>query len=213
VAHSIPQPCVKLLKVLSVWAKTTKIYKYKKFALNTSFEPSICIKIILFLPFSCSRHCVAGQSNLAWFDSDSAVQPFGQRENLNMRNSAHLIALGTALALLVATPILTIAQDTKKPVAGDKASPKKDSSAKTEPKKTSTGTIQITEGKDGKFRYKLVDADNKFIFGALTGYESKEDAAKGVQNMKDVLSTAKITYPPKAIESEKKSEPAKKKNS
>jgi hypothetical protein len=28
-----------------------------------------------------------------------------------------------------------------------------------------------------------------------------------------VLSTAKITYPPKAIESEKKSEPAKKKNS
>jgi hypothetical protein len=41
----------------------------------------------------------------------------------------------------------------------------------------------------------------------------KTDAAKGVQNMKDVLSTAKITYPPKAIESEKKSEPAKKKNS
>ena len=31
--------------------------------------------------------------------------------------------------------------------------------------------------------------------------------------MKDVLSTAKITYPPKATESEKKSEPAKKKNS
>ena len=130
-----------------------------------------------------------------------------------MRNSARLIALGTALALLVATPVLTIAQDTKKPVAADKTSPKKDSSAKTEPKKTSTGTIQITEGKDGKFRYKLVDSDNKFIFGALTGYETKEDAAKGVQNMKDVLSTAKITYAPKATGSEKNTEPAKKKNS
>jgi len=130
-----------------------------------------------------------------------------------MRNRARLIALGTALALLVATPVLTIAQDTKKPVAGDKASPKKDSSAKTEPKKTSTGTIQISEGKDGKFRYKLVDADNKYVMSSVLSYETKEDAAKDVQKMKDVLSTAKITYPPKAIESEKKSEPAKKKNS
>ena len=130
-----------------------------------------------------------------------------------MRNSARMIALGTALAILVATPVLTVAQDSKKPVAADKTAPKKDSSAKVESKKTSTGAIQISEGKDGKFRYKLVDADNKYVMSSILSYETKEEAAKDVQKMKDVLSTAKITYPPKAIESEKKSEPVKKKNS
>lgn len=127
-----------------------------------------------------------------------------------MRNRIRMIAMSTAMAILVATPLLTNAQDKKKTATIDKTAPKKDSQTKPESAKSSVGSIQIAEGKDGKFRYKLVDADNKYVMSSIMAYESKEAAAKAVQNMKDVLATAKITYPPKAVEPEKKAEPKKK---
>lgn len=56
------------------------------------------------------------------------------------------------------------------------------------------GVIEINEGKDGKFRFSVRDADGKYLGGNLTGFATKEDAAKAVDALKAALGTAKIEY-------------------
>lgn len=54
------------------------------------------------------------------------------------------------------------------------------------------GTIEVSEGKDGKFRFTIRDAEGKFL--ALSGaHEKKEDALKSIETLKDVLPKATVT--------------------
>jgi uncharacterized protein YegP (UPF0339 family) len=66
--------------------------------------------------------------------------------------------------------------------------------AKTQPAKGG-GVVKVSEGKDGKFRFSVYDADEKFVGGSgPVGYATKEDAAKAIDGLKATLATAKIEY-------------------
>jgi len=57
------------------------------------------------------------------------------------------------------------------------------------------GIVEVNEGKDGKFRFTVRDADGKFL--AQSGaFEKKEDAMKGIETLKDVLPKATVTSGP-----------------
>ncbi|MFO0797993.1 MAG: hypothetical protein U0804_10980 [Gemmataceae bacterium] len=84
---------------------------------------------------------------------------------------------------LAGTAGVTTAQDKKKDT---KTAP---------PTKAAAGTIEINEGKDGKFRFVVRDADGKFLGGNTTiGHATKEDAAKAVDALKAALNNSKIEY-------------------
>ncbi|OWK47062.1 hypothetical protein [Fimbriiglobus ruber] len=84
--------------------------------------------------------------------------------------------------------------DTKDDSKETKTTKKKDTKKDT---KTTGGTIEIKEGKDGKYRIGIRDGDGKYLAGSLTGHSTKEEAAKAAENLKEVIATAKIVYPKK----------------
>ena len=92
------------------------------------------------------------------------------------------LALVVGMAGLVASgPALAPAQD------------KKDVKKEAKGSKSAAGVIEINEGKDGKFRFVVRDADGKFLaMSGPTGFESKDAAVKALENLKDVLPTAKV---------------------
>jgi uncharacterized protein YegP (UPF0339 family) len=59
-------------------------------------------------------------------------------------------------------------------------------------KEMKAGTIEVNKGKDGKFRYSVRNADGKFLAGS-TAYATEKEALKGIEELKDVLKTAKVT--------------------
>ena len=86
-------------------------------------------------------------------------------------------------------------KDTKKDAKDAKDS--KDDSKKDTKKAAvaKASTVKIGEGNDGKFRFSIYDADDKFL--AMSGantFESKADAVKGLQELKDALKETKIEY-------------------
>lgn len=70
----------------------------------------------------------------------------------------------------------------------------RDAGAQVKKKETAAGgTIEINEGKDGKFRFNIRDADGKLVASSsLTGFASKDDAIKGLEKLKAILPTAKM---------------------
>lgn len=73
--------------------------------------------------------------------------------------------------------------------------------------KAAAGTIEIGEGKDGKFRFTIRDGEGKYLGGTAVGYATKDDAIKAVETLKAVLATGKIVDGKKA--EPKKEEPKK----
>jgi uncharacterized protein YegP (UPF0339 family) len=59
-------------------------------------------------------------------------------------------------------------------------------------KEVKAGTIEVNKGKDDKFRFSVRNAAGKFIAGS-TAYATEKDALKGIDELKDVLKTAKVT--------------------
>jgi uncharacterized protein YegP (UPF0339 family) len=94
-------------------------------------------------------------------------------------------------ALTVATGPGLVAQDAKK---------KKD-----DPKTSaSKATIKVGEGKDGKFRFMIYDADDVFLgMSGPKGFDTKADAVKGIEAMKAALASAKVIDKPKDDADEK----------
>ena len=86
--------------------------------------------------------------------------------------------------------------DTKETKKTTKKDTKKDS-------KTTGGTIEIKEGKDGKFRIGIRDGDGKYLAGSLTGHSTKEEAAKAAETLKEVIASAKVVYPKKTDKDDK----------
>lgn len=117
-----------------------------------------------------------------------------------MTTISRTFGLGAAFLAIAGTPLLTNAQEKKAPVQEKKAATAK-REAGVDTKKSSSGVVEITEGKDGKFRFSVRDGDNKYVGGSgPIGFETKEAAAKAVQSLKDTLSNAKITFPAKKAE-------------
>ncbi|MFM8931473.1 MAG: hypothetical protein ACKOS8_06300 [Gemmataceae bacterium] len=97
-----------------------------------------------------------------------------------MFGTLRVLTLATVIGSLALAPLATNAQE-KKSTA-----------------KKGTGVIQIQEGKDGKFRISVRNNENKYLAGSPVGFETKADAQKAVEELKDVISEAKVVFPPKA---------------
>lgn len=70
------------------------------------------------------------------------------------------------------------------------------------------GTIEINEGKDGKYRFVIRDEEGKFIaMSGPTGFATAKEAEGEVTRLKAVLGKAKVTYKKKT--EAKDTEPAK----
>jgi uncharacterized protein YegP (UPF0339 family) len=96
-----------------------------------------------------------------------------------MFGTLRVLTLATVIGSLALAPLATNAQE-KKSTA-----------------KKGSGVIQIQEGKDGKFRIFLRNSENKYLAGSL-GFETKAEAQKAVEELKEVINDAKLVYPPKA---------------
>lgn len=117
-----------------------------------------------------------------------------------MPKLVHASALLVALFALSVPATIGVAQDAKKAAK-----------AKDDKKATKPGSIVITEGKDEKFRFTIRDADGKLLaMSGPTGFATKEDAAKAVDTLKEVLEISKVSYGKKK-EADDKDEPKKKK--
>ncbi len=93
---------------------------------------------------------------------------------------ACFLLLGSIVALSGIDAPHSVAQATKKDA-------KKDD-------KAGAGTIEISEGKDGKFRFGVRNAEGKYLGGSgPIGYATEKDARTADDELKQVLATAKIT--------------------
>ena len=71
-------------------------------------------------------------------------------------------------------------------------------------KKPGKGTIELIEGRDGKFRFTVRDADGKYVGGSAVGHATEKDARAAAETLKKVLATA--TYVSKKAPDVKKKE-------
>jgi uncharacterized protein YegP (UPF0339 family) len=54
--------------------------------------------------------------------------------------------------------------------------------------------IEVTEGKDGKFRFVVRNSEGKLLaMSGPRGFATEKDAMKGIDELKDVIRTAKVT--------------------
>lgn len=115
-----------------------------------------------------------------------------------MSKLIRLTALMMAFAVVAVPATVSVAQDGKKDVK------KKEPADKKESKKAAPGKIEINEGKDGKFRFSVRDADGNYLGGSgPIGYATKADAVKAIETLKEVIATAKIVDAPKDEKKEK----------
>ena len=85
--------------------------------------------------------------------------------------------------------------------APKKEAPKAKEKEKKYESTATAGTIELSEGKDGKYRYGFRDADGKYLGGSGPGgYDTKADAEKGLAKLRQVIAGGKLV--------EKKGEPA-----
>ena len=57
--------------------------------------------------------------------------------------------------------------------------------------KAGGGTVEIAEGKDGKFRFSVRNAEGKYLGGSgPVGFASQDDAKAAIDDLKKVLATA-----------------------
>ncbi|MFM7149150.1 MAG: hypothetical protein ACKO23_04840, partial [Gemmataceae bacterium] len=69
--------------------------------------------------------------------------------------------------------------------------PKKEKDTKST-SKAASGTVEISEGKDGKFRFFIRNSDNKLLALSM-GFSSQKDAGEAVDELKEVLAKAKVS--------------------
>lgn len=74
-----------------------------------------------------------------------------------------------------------------------------------------TGSIEISEGKDSKFRFSIRNADGKYLGGSgPVGFPTEAAARTAIDDLKKVLATARISV--KKEETPKKDQPLPKKD-
>ena len=88
-------------------------------------------------------------------------------------------------------------------LAQDKKDTKKDVTKDAKTTKAVPAVIEVNEGKDGKFRFFVRDADDKLLAMSGTGFATREDAVKAIEKLRDALPTAKIAAPKKEEKKDK----------
>ena len=59
---------------------------------------------------------------------------------------------------------------------------------------TPAATIEIKEGKDGKFRFTIRDADGKLLaMSSPSGFATSDDAAEAIATLKAAIAKAKVS--------------------
>ncbi len=107
-----------------------------------------------------------------------------------MRKWIGFAALLMGLAI-VATPGLPSADAQAK---DPKKDAKKDLGKKDVPKKAAElGTVEVTKDKQGKFRFRITDADDKVIAQPPKGYATKEEVLALLEQIKETLNKVKPT--------------------
>lgn len=86
----------------------------------------------------------------------------------------------------ITRPDAAVAQNTKKAAAAGVA----------------TGVIEISEGKDEKFRF-FVRTDEGKLLAMSQGYASVDDAKTAIQHLKEIVRTAKVAMLKKKTKDEK----------
>ena len=99
---------------------------------------------------------------------------------------------GFALAMLLlargTAPDAVVAQNTQKKPAATAA----------------TGVIEIGEGKDAKFRFFVRNDEGKLVaMSSPGGFATADDAKEGIQHLKEIVKTAKVTMLKKKSKDEK----------
>ena len=61
-------------------------------------------------------------------------------------------------------------------------------------KPAKTGTIELIESKDGKFRFSIRDADGKYLAGSAVGHATEKETREVVEELKKVLVTATYVH-------------------
>jgi uncharacterized protein YegP (UPF0339 family) len=67
----------------------------------------------------------------------------------------------------------------------------KDKKTKVEP--TSGGHIEIGKGKDGKYRFTVRDADEKYLGGSTVGHATEKECREAIETFKKVVAGAKVS--------------------
>jgi uncharacterized protein YegP (UPF0339 family) len=68
-----------------------------------------------------------------------------------------------------------------------------------------TGTVEINEGKDGKFRFFIRDGDGELLaMSGPSGFATKAEATKALDTLKEVLPNAKTVAGKPADKDDKK---------
>ena len=60
--------------------------------------------------------------------------------------------------------------------------------------KKGKGTIELKEGKDGKFRFSVRDADGKYLGGSTVGHATEKEAKEAAEELKKVIATATYVH-------------------
>jgi hypothetical protein len=103
-----------------------------------------------------------------------------------MRKLIVCVALLAAMACMTAVPSADILAQGAKKDKKDKKAGKEDSKG---------AVIEVTEGKDGKFRFFVRNAEGKLLaMSSPGGFATAKEAEKAVEDLKDVMRTAKVTH-------------------
>jgi predicted aconitase len=109
------------------------------------------------------------------------------------------------LGIVATVALLAIVCAATNPTALAQKDKDKDKSTK----KSGPGTVEIGEGKDGKFRLTIRDADGKFL--ALSApHATEKEARAAIEELRDALNKAKVTVK-KAEKTDKKEKEKKEK--
>lgn len=73
-------------------------------------------------------------------------------------------------------------------------------SKKSSPK---TGSIELIESKDGKFRFSVRDGDGKYLAGSPVGHETEKEAREAAESLRTVIATAKFVSKKAATDKDK----------
>ena len=104
--------------------------------------------------------------------------------------------LALAALLAGATSAVTVAPAQEK----GKPAKKEDDDKKADKKKGKkvAGGVEVRENKSGKFYFVVLNADGKMLaMSPVGGFAEKADAVKAIDDLKEILESAKVTYPPK----------------
>lgn len=101
-----------------------------------------------------------------------------------MKKIIALLSVSTVAVFLCSGSGDLSAQEKKKPATSSK-----------------TGTIELVESKDGKYRFSVRNSEGKYLAGSPVGHETEKEAREAAEELRSVIANAK--YVSKKAETKK----------